>query len=158
MKRRGNGLPCPANLAFRYHLCHWGGLIISNGTWEISLSIFCCLTNPSRVSLCIDNFPLESVRRTIHLIYPDYRSWRFAYCDESSAQLSFRKYAWTQSCRTDSGKDKHVNQMLNMFSFSPWTLSEEELQNFIRSQTVGLQSHCRCGWSDDSLVPTTTTC
>ncbi|KAL4067602.1 hypothetical protein J3A83DRAFT_4096468 [Scleroderma citrinum] len=93
-----------------------------------------------RVSLCMDNFPLESVQRTMHLLYPDYRSWRFAFCDESSAEPYFRRFSWSQLGCTESGKRKQVNQMLTMLLFSPWTLSEEELQNFIRPQIEWLWS------------------
>ncbi|KIM65230.1 hypothetical protein SCLCIDRAFT_112948 [Scleroderma citrinum Foug A] len=109
--------------------------------------------NIERVSSCIDNFPLESIRRAIHLIYPGYRSWRFACCDESSAQPYFRRFSWTQYYLTESGKNKQVNQMLTMFSFSPWILSEEDLQNFILPQTFPQRQRARAPTSESERFP-----
>lgn len=106
-----------------------------------------------RVSTWIDNFPLESVLRTMHLLYPESRSFRFSFCDESSAQSSFRKLSWSEISMTDSSRSKCVNDTLSLFSFAPWVLSEEELQGFVRPQRFPQQRRAQACSSELKRYP-----
>lgn len=106
-----------------------------------------------RVSSWIDNFPLESTLRTMHLLYPESRSFRFSVCNECSVQPSFRKFSWSETSMTDGGKSKRINDTLSLFSFTPWTLSEEELQGFIRPQRLPQQRGAQACVSELKCYP-----
>lgn len=106
-----------------------------------------------RVSSWIDNFPLESVLRTMHLLYPESRSFRFSFCNECSAQPYFRKLSWAESSTTESGKSKRVNETLSLFSFPPWALPEEELQGFVRPQRFPQQRRAQARASERKRYP-----
>ncbi|KAF9227950.1 hypothetical protein BS17DRAFT_806237 [Gyrodon lividus] len=83
-----------------------------------------------RVFLWVDMFPLESIRRVLHLLYPELNSWKLIPCEEGPL---LKTLTWSQS-RTDCRKTEPVRHLMVLFLIPPWILSSKELQEFARGQ------------------------
>ncbi|KAF9246543.1 hypothetical protein BU15DRAFT_40045 [Melanogaster broomeanus] len=85
-----------------------------------------------RVFLWVDMLPMESIRRVLHLLYPESNSWKFIPCEE---EPWLKTLAWSQST-TDCGKTDFVQHLMGLFLIPPWMLSSKDLEDFARGQSV----------------------
>jgi len=78
----------------------------------------------------IDQLPLETVQRTMHLVYPRTQQWRFVHSDVLDIDKDiFDYFQW---------KDRNdpQNTRLVVVVQSPWILSPQDVQNFQGCQLV----------------------
>ncbi|KAH7889719.1 hypothetical protein F5I97DRAFT_1846643 [Phlebopus sp. FC_14] len=94
----------------------------------------------------IDNFPLETVKRALHLLYPEFKSWKFDHCYEASGQAVFKRLTWSQSSHT-----VHQGHPLNLFLFAPWEVSMKDIQQFANLQAFAPQSTASTRAARDSV-------
>jgi hypothetical protein len=90
------------------------------------------LTMTESVFLWMDMFPLESIRRVLHLLYPESTSWKFIPCEEEPLMKTI---TWTECDKTEP-----IRHHMGLFLFPPWVLSSTGLQEFARGQPVGITS------------------
>ncbi|KIM85232.1 hypothetical protein PILCRDRAFT_817232 [Piloderma croceum F 1598] len=82
----------------------------------------------SRVSVWIDQLPLETVQRTMHLVYPETKNWKFVHNDVIDIDKDiFDHFQW---------KDRNdpQNSRLVVVVQPPWILSPQDVQNFQECQ------------------------
>lgn len=86
-----------------------------------------------RVFLWVDMFPLESIRRVLHLLYPESTSWKFIPCEEEPLMKTI---TWTECDKTEP-----IRHHMGLFLFPPWVLSSTGLQEFARGQPFQFLDH-----------------
>ncbi|KAJ6630775.1 hypothetical protein B0H10DRAFT_2160169 [Mycena sp. CBHHK59/15] len=92
-------------------------------------------TDIMRLSPWLDNLPLMTVQRTLHLLYPETRPWGFILSDENDSDRKlFQYFMWSP---TPSGVEMtpamlaEVGRKSVVVAFQPpWILSEQDLKEF----------------------------
>jgi hypothetical protein len=89
-----------------------------------------------RLFTWIDNLPLETVRRVIHLLYPETREWTFASDADSgdSDNTIFKCITWSQTVDHDHGRQ--YQSAMSICIQPPWALSIRDLERFCGRQSV----------------------
>ncbi|OJA21622.1 hypothetical protein AZE42_01667 [Rhizopogon vesiculosus] len=86
-----------------------------------------------RLFTWIDILPLETVRRAIHLLYPETRSWSFASDADDSDHTIFKCITWSQI--VDSDDERHYRSAMSICIQPPWVLSIRDLEQFCKRQS-----------------------
>jgi hypothetical protein len=88
------------------------------------------LSRSNRVSVWVDQLPLETVQRTMHLVYPETQNWKFVHNDVLDIDKDiFDHFQWKDWAQPQSTRLVVVVQ-------PPWILSPQDLQNFQNCELV----------------------
>ncbi|KAF7322950.1 Microtubule associated protein [Mycena chlorophos] len=95
-------------------------------------------TNIQRLTPWIDNLPLMTVQRTIHLLYPETQGWAFDLKDTQEADTKiFQHFMWTYM-RDDLPDDQfdQIGRRSVVVAFQPpWILSAADIQEFAKCRS-----------------------
>lgn len=92
-----------------------------------------------RLFTWIDLLPLETVRRAVHLLYPETQPWSFASDADDPDHTIFKCITWSQLVDHDDGR--HCRSAMSIFIQPPWVLSVRDLESFCKRQSfLGLSS------------------
>ncbi|KAJ6502575.1 hypothetical protein C8R45DRAFT_1092404 [Mycena sanguinolenta] len=97
-------------------------------------------TDIMRLSPWLDNLPLMTVQRVIHLLFPATRPWGFFLCDENDQDRKlFQYFMWSLPSPEDgvapqTGNDIGRKSIVVAFQ-PPWILSEQDLKEFSKCQS-----------------------
>ncbi|KAF7304857.1 Microtubule associated protein [Mycena kentingensis (nom. inval.)] len=103
-------------------------------------------TNIQRLAPWIDNLPLMTVQRTIHLLYPETRSWSFDLKDDDEIDAKiFQYFMWTTRAADEDGlvddmqghpSAAEIGKKSVVVAFQPpWILSEADIQEFSKTRS-----------------------
>ncbi|KAJ7709933.1 hypothetical protein B0H17DRAFT_1191069 [Mycena rosella] len=92
-------------------------------------------TDIMRLSPWLDNLPLMTVQRTIHLLYPETRPWGFILSDENDSDRKiFQYFMWTLSPLDEQmppARLAEIGHKSVVVAFQPpWILSEQDIREF----------------------------
>ncbi|KAJ7109350.1 hypothetical protein C8R44DRAFT_284984 [Mycena epipterygia] len=91
-------------------------------------------TDIMRLSPWLDNLPLMTVQRTIHLLYPETRSWGFILNDENDSDRKiFQYFMWSLSPQEEMtpARVAEIGRKSVVVAFQPpWILSEQDIKEF----------------------------
>ncbi|KAJ7940665.1 hypothetical protein B0H13DRAFT_2226032 [Mycena leptocephala] len=92
-------------------------------------------TDIMRLSPWLDNLPLMTVQRTIHLLYPETRPWGFILGDENDSDRKiFQYFMWTLSAPDEAmapARLAEIGRRSVVVAFQPpWILSEQDIKEF----------------------------
>ncbi|KAJ8594333.1 hypothetical protein M405DRAFT_784805 [Rhizopogon salebrosus TDB-379] len=87
-----------------------------------------------RLFTWIDILPLETVRRTIHILYPETRAWSFASDADDPDHNVFKCVTWSQT--VDHDDERHCRSAMSIFIQPPWVLSIRDIERFCKRQSV----------------------
>ncbi|KAJ7275365.1 hypothetical protein B0H12DRAFT_1199468 [Mycena haematopus] len=96
-------------------------------------------TDIMRLSPWLDNLPLMTVQRVMHILYPATQSWGFFLCDENDNDRKiFQYFMW--SLPPDEGRapetPTHVGRKSIVVAFQPpWILSEQDIKEFSKCRS-----------------------
>ncbi|KAF7363420.1 Microtubule associated protein [Mycena sanguinolenta] len=97
-------------------------------------------TDIMRLSPWLDNLPLMTVQRVMHLLFPATRPWGFFLCDENDQDRKlFQYFMWSLPPPEDglapqTGNDIGRKSIVVAFQ-PPWILSEQDLKEFSKCQS-----------------------
>ncbi|KIJ69437.1 hypothetical protein HYDPIDRAFT_106055 [Hydnomerulius pinastri MD-312] len=100
-----------------------------------------------RVFMWVDMFPLETIRRVLHLLHPESKSWKFEPYEEGPI---LKILTWSQFISNSFGKTETLQHLLGLFILPPWTLSAKDLQDFAEGQSFPDRSAPSAQDLDDS--------
>ncbi|KAJ7219247.1 hypothetical protein GGX14DRAFT_435292 [Mycena pura] len=98
-------------------------------------------TDILRLSPWIDNLPLMTVQRTIHLLYPETRPWAFDLKFESDSDGKiFQHFMWTLSLDDDENVSQAQREEIGRKSIvvafqPPWILSSADIHEFAKCRS-----------------------
>ncbi|KAK7014884.1 microtubule associated protein [Favolaschia claudopus] len=83
----------------------------------------------------LDNLPLMTVQRVVHLLYPATRRWGFFYCDESNNDRNLLQYfMWSLLLPPDEMDPEtlaEIGPKSILIAFQPpWILSDQDIKEF----------------------------
>jgi hypothetical protein len=88
------------------------------------------------ISVCdwLDNFPLQTVQRAFHIMFPATKDWRFATLDDSGCNDDvFKKFYWTDA----NGDHPDIHDASVVVACQPpWLMSDELLWQFTQLKSV----------------------
>ncbi|CAK5277427.1 unnamed protein product, partial [Mycena citricolor] len=92
----------------------------------------------TRISPWLDNLPMMTVQRIIHLIFPDTLSWEFRLeTDFDVDGKLFRQFVWTKTLPEEETIPAEVSRKSLVVAFQPpWILSEQDIKDFAACRTV----------------------
>lgn len=96
-----------------------------------------CLICPEYSSLCswVDHFPLQTVQRVIHVIFPQTKEWGFMAANiESNDDTIFKEFYFTDILNPPS-PDIYSNSVVVVCQ-PPWVLAEEDIWQFTELKSV----------------------
>jgi hypothetical protein len=99
--------------------------------------------NRFSVQTWINNLPLATTQRVMHLICPQTRDWRFDEDDDESDRDSrlFRHYLWTLR-HDDLVPNLEIAKRSVVVAFQPpWILSAKDLESFADCREVSFLGH-----------------
>ncbi|KAG2132491.1 uncharacterized protein EDB93DRAFT_1093800 [Suillus bovinus] len=88
-----------------------------------------------RLFTWIDLLPLETVRRAVHLLYPETKAWSFASDADDTDHALLKCITWSQL--VDYDDERHCRNAMSIFIQPPWILSDRDLDLFCKRQSVG---------------------
>lgn len=86
-----------------------------------------------RLFTWIDLLPLETVRRAVHLLYPETKAWSFASDADDPDHAIFKCITWSQL--VDHDDERHCRNAMSIFIQPPWVLSVRDLELFGKRQS-----------------------
>ncbi|KAG1731905.1 hypothetical protein EDB19DRAFT_1912290 [Suillus lakei] len=86
-----------------------------------------------------DLLPLETVRRAVHLLYPETKTWSFASDADDPDHSIFKCITWSQL--VDHDDERHCRSAMSIFIQPPWVLSSRDLELFCKRQSVWAASN-----------------
>jgi hypothetical protein len=86
-----------------------------------------------RLFTWIDLLPLETVRRAVHLLYPETKAWSFASDADDPDHTIFKCITWSQL--VDHDDERHCRNAMSIFIQPPWVLSVHDLELFCKRQS-----------------------
>lgn len=86
-----------------------------------------------RLFTWIDLLPLETVRRAVHLLYPETKAWSFASDADDPDHSIFKCITWSQL--VDHDDERHCRSAMSIFIQPPWVLSSRDLELFCKRQS-----------------------
>ncbi|KAH7916061.1 hypothetical protein BJ138DRAFT_1076251 [Hygrophoropsis aurantiaca] len=87
----------------------------------------------------MSHYPVETVRRALHILYPETDSWNFIPDNGGADRAIFRSLSWSQNAK-DTGLTLRRSS-INIYIQPPWVLSTADLEDFSTSQSVRPQLH-----------------
>jgi hypothetical protein len=108
----------------------------------MSNSLFLMRLHHERLSSWLDNLPLMTVQRTLHILFPKTRGWGFSLSDQDDKDRRiFQHFLWTISTQgpTNLGSNQKlkIGQKSVVIAFQPpWILSEQDLKEFSACRSV----------------------
>ncbi|KAJ6547537.1 hypothetical protein B0H19DRAFT_1166187 [Mycena capillaripes] len=92
-------------------------------------------TDIMRLSPWLDNLPLMTVQRTIHILYPETRPWGFVLCDENDSDRKIFQYFMWSLPTPDEGiapaRLAEIGRKSVVVAFQPpWILSAQDIKEF----------------------------
>ncbi|KAJ7449782.1 hypothetical protein FB451DRAFT_737367 [Mycena latifolia] len=92
-------------------------------------------TDIMRLSPWLDNLPLMTVQRTIHLLYPETRPWGFILNDENDSDRKiFQYFMWSLAPLDEEmtpARLAEIGRKSVVVAFQPpWILSEQDIKEF----------------------------
>ncbi|KAJ7632591.1 hypothetical protein FB45DRAFT_508821 [Roridomyces roridus] len=92
-------------------------------------------TDIMRLSPWLDNLPLMTVQRAIHVVYPETRPWAFVLSDENDEDRKlFQYFMWTLPLSEEETTQERlveVGRRSVVVAFQPpWILSEQDIKEF----------------------------
>ncbi|EGN92463.1 hypothetical protein SERLA73DRAFT_117361 [Serpula lacrymans var. lacrymans S7.3] len=91
-----------------------------------------------RLFMWMDHLPLETVQRTVHLLYPQTRKWTFISGEDSTDYRLFRSLMWSLPIEEPSTHPEVTHHSLCIFLQPPWILSVEDMEYFAAYQSFHL--------------------
>ncbi|KAK7050968.1 hypothetical protein VNI00_005080 [Paramarasmius palmivorus] len=96
-----------------------------------------------RIINWLDNFPLMTVQRTIHLLQPDLRHWEFRLCSEASSARDrehFQHFLWSLPSEIletlqQPGLAQAQRKSVVVALQPPWVLSPQDIKQFASCQS-----------------------
>ncbi|KAG0707792.1 hypothetical protein DFH29DRAFT_597859 [Suillus ampliporus] len=86
-----------------------------------------------RLFTWIDLLPLETVRRAVHLLYPETKAWSFASDADDTDHTTFKCITWSRL--VDHEDERHYRSAMSIFIQPPWVLSVCDLELFCKRQS-----------------------
>ncbi|KAJ7658776.1 hypothetical protein DFH06DRAFT_1131068 [Mycena polygramma] len=79
----------------------------------------------------LDNLPLMTVQRTIHILYPDSYPWEFRLCDDDDNDRKMFQYFMWSGPVPHEGMALDIDHKSVLVAFQPpWILSEQDIKEF----------------------------
>lgn len=99
-----------------------------------------------RLSHWIDNLPLMTVQRAMHLLYPTTRPWAFFLCDDNDNDRKiFQYFMWSLPPSEEAMTQEKLAQIGRksvVIAFQPpWILSERDIYEFSQCRSVCNRTH-----------------
>jgi len=92
------------------------------------------LSNFIRVCDWLDNFPLQTVQRAFHIMFPATKEWRFTTLDDCGYNDDiFRRFYWTDV--NGDHPDTHDASVVVVCQ-PPWLMSDELMWQFTQLKSV----------------------
>ncbi|KAJ7658722.1 hypothetical protein DFH06DRAFT_1327289 [Mycena polygramma] len=84
-----------------------------------------------RLTPWLDNLPLMTVQRTIHILYPDSYPWEFRLCDDDDNDRKMFQYFMWSGPVPHEGMALDIDHKSVLVAFQPpWILSEQDIKEF----------------------------
>ncbi|KAH7930801.1 hypothetical protein BV22DRAFT_1109016 [Leucogyrophana mollusca] len=80
----------------------------------------------------MDHYPLESLRRALHLLYPETKSWQFVYDNMGADRTVFRSLTWSENTQDQGHKLSY--RSITVYVLPPWVLSAADIEQFAAHQ------------------------
>lgn|SRR6267154_491493 len=84
-----------------------------------------------RVCDWLDNFPLQTVQRVFHIMFPATKDWKFTTLDDRGCDDDiFKKFYWTDV------NEGHPDTSVVVACQPPWIMSDEVMWQFAQLKSV----------------------
>lgn len=129
---QARGLQCPPRGDSVFQNCYFLQHQISIGM-QRSPGVRGLLSNVIRVCDWVDNFPLQTVQRIFHIMFPATKDWEFGTLDDSDCNDDiFKKFYWTDVNGDHPDNDASVVVACQ----PPWLMSDELMWQFTQLKSV----------------------